>query len=154
MFVWDQHFVCHSTACRRSQGLSGKTTRVPGNKVSLTYITWAPQTPCPSHPGVIPKHPLTLHQINLLQTHLLLVLDCWRYTSLSTESTVRASPVKQVEVTSINLPCFQVQSTCTIFWTSPSTDIFINVLLKSSHSYARSNEIEVPWVIRLSISVV
>ena len=46
-------------------------------------------------------------QIDLLQTHLLLVLDCSQYTNLSTESTVRASPAKQI-VTFINLQCLHV----------------------------------------------
>lgn len=87
MFFWDQHFVCiglyiasHRIESHRIvlsvilpampsfPGSLGRNMRVPRNAATSNYNT--------SALAAVQMNQLTQQQINLLQTHLLLVLDC------------------------------------------------------------------------------
>jgi len=83
--------------------------RVPGNEAASNYIT--------SALAAVQTNQMTQQQVNLLQTPLLLVLDCWRHTSLSTESTVTVSPTKQVGSNIYKLTMFTgtCSNLCAIF---------------------------------------
>lgn len=119
---------------------------VPGNEAASNYIT--------SALAAVQTNQMTQQQVNLLQTPLLLVLDCWRHTSLSTESTVTVRPTKQVGSNIYKLTMFTgtCSNLCAIFWTSQYMTLF-NFLVNSSHSCIWSNETEAPWMGYLSISV-